>query len=113
MIFEFLIVYQRAAETGIVDIIRDCLAKVMEDNLNEFDGEAVARMVTPRLERQGDAFADDDFNSKNRVLLSFALDLPEETESPRLVVYEFVEALNTPPILHLVKFDDPLIRADL
>jgi len=113
MIFEFLIVYQRAAETGIVDIIRDCLAKVMEDNLNEFDGEAVARMVTPRLERQGDAFADDDFNSYDRVLLSFALDLPEETESPRLVVDEFVEALNTPPIVHLVKFDDPLIRADL
>src|SRR3569832_1778305 len=113
LFFEFLIVYQRAAETGIVDNISNCLAKVMEDNLNEFDGEAVSRMVTPRLERQGDAFADDDFNSYDRVLLSFALDLQEETESPRLVVDEFVEALNTPPIVHLVKFDDPLIRTDL
>src|SRR3569832_819583 len=113
MIFEFLIVYKRAAETGNVDIIRDCLAKEMEDNQNEYDGEAVARKVTPRLERQGAALADDEFNSYDRVLLSFALDLPEETESPRLVVDEFVEALNTPPIVHLVKFDDPLIRADL
>lgn len=30
----------------------------------------------------------------------------------RTVVDEFAEALNAPPVVHLVKFDDPLIRAD-
>ncbi|MDP2785527.1 MAG: hypothetical protein Q8O38_13180 [Sulfurimicrobium sp.] len=51
MIIEFLIAYHRAADTEIVGVIRDCLAKVLEDNLNEFDDEAVKRMVIPRVER--------------------------------------------------------------
>ena len=42
MIIEFLIVYHRTADTEIVGVIRDCLAKVLEDNLNEFDSEAAA-----------------------------------------------------------------------
>lgn len=111
MIFEFLIVYQQASDTDIVGLIRDCLGKVLEDNLNEFDDESVARMVVPRLERLGEAKMNDE--SGRRVLFGFAIDLPEETASPRFVVDEFAEALNTPPVLHLVKFNDPLIRADL
>lgn len=111
MVFEFLIAYRQAHDVEIVAVIRDCLAKVLEDNLNEFDDEAVARMVMPRLERRDDLGADDE--SGRRVLFGFALDLPEETASPRLVVDEFVDALNTDPVVHLVKFDDPLTRSDL
>jgi len=113
MIIEFLIAFHRAADTEILDIIRDCLAKVMDDNLNEFNIEAVERMIIPRVERLGDTAMTDDGNPYDRVLFGFALDLPEETESLRIVADEFAEALNTAPVVHLVKFDDPLIRADL
>lgn len=111
MIFEFLIVYKHAHGIDIIDLIRDCLGKVLEDNLNEFDDESVAHMMMPRLERRAVVGADDE--SSLRVLFGFALDLPAETAAPRLVVDEFADALNTVPVVHLVKFDDPLIRADL
>lgn len=113
MIFEFLVAYQRTDDTEIVATVRDCLAKVLEDNLNEFDDEAVERMIIPRLERLGDYVVDEEGNPHCRAQLGFAIDLPEETESARIVVDEFAEALNTAPVLHLVIFDDPLIRADL
>ena len=113
MIFEFLIVYHQQLDTEIVEIIRDCLTGVLDDNLNEFDNEAIQQMVIPRLGRPGDEMADDDSKPCRRVLFGFALDLPDETASIRLVVDEFCEGLNTPPIVHLIKFGDPLLRADL
>lgn len=112
MIFEFLIAYHRAEDTEIVGVVRDCLAKVLEDNLNEFDDETVERMVIPRLERQGGYRVDENDGNFCRALFGFAIDLPEETASMRTVADEFVEALNVAPIIHLVKFDDPLICAD-
>ena len=111
MIFEFLITYHRAEDTDIVGVVSDCLAKVLEDNLNEFDDVAVERMVIPRLVRLGDYRLHHEGNYYH-ALSCFAIDLPEETESMRIVVDEFAEALNTPPIFHLVKFDDPLLRVD-
>lgn len=113
MIIEFLITFHRTADIEILDIIRDCLIKVMDDNLNEFDDEAVERMIIPRVERLGDTALAEDGNPYDQVLFGFALDLPEEAESLRIVVDEFAEALNTAPVVHVVKFDDPLIRADL
>lgn len=113
MIFEFLLVYQHAPGTDIVELIHDGLAKVLEDNLNEFDDEAVAGMVIPSVERRGDMVMLEDGSEFERVLFGFSLDLPDETASMRIVVDEFTEALNTDPIVHLVKFEDPLIRADL
>lgn len=113
MIFEFLIVVRLAEDTEIVDVIHECLTKVLEDNLNEFDDEAVRRMVIPRVQRLGDYDAEENGEPYCRMLFSFVLELPEETASPRIVVDEFADALNAPPIIHLVKFDDPLIRADL
>jgi hypothetical protein len=113
MMFEFLIAYHHAPDTEIVEVIRDALSKVLEDNLNEFDGEAVERMVVPGLERRCDYVVWEDGDEFRRVLFGFTLDLPDETASMRTVVDEFTEALNTDPIVHLVKFDDPLIRAEL
>ena len=113
MIAEFLIVYRRDANTEIVWFVRDCLFKVLEDNLNEFDSEAVERMVIPTFERLGNSSMGEDGYAYRRALFGFKLDLPEDTASQRIVVDEFAEALNTAPVLHLVKFDDPLIRADL
>lgn len=113
MIFEFLIVVRLAEDTEIVDVIHECLTKVLEDNLNEFNDEAVRRMVIPRMQRLGDYDAEENCNPHCRMLFGFALELPEETAFARIVVDEFADALNAPPIIHLVKFDDPLIRADL
>lgn len=112
MIFEFLIAYHRAEDTEIVGVVRDCLAKVLEDNLNEFDNDAVERMVIPRLQRQGVYRVDESDGNFLRELFGFALDLPEETASMCTVIDEFAEALNAAPVVHLVKFDDPLTRAD-
>lgn len=114
MMFEFLIAYHHAPGTEIVEVIRDALSKVLEDNLNEFEGEAVERMVVPSMERQsGYRVGQDGVEILRRVLFGFTLVLPDETASMRTVVDEFTEALNTAPVVHLVKFDDPLIRADL
>jgi len=113
MIFEFQIVYHRAPHTDIVGFIRDGLSMVLEDNLNVFEDEVIERMVIPRVERVGDECMDRDGITCHRVVFGFALDLPEETASARIVVDELVEHLNTAPVIHLVKFEDPLVRADL
>ena len=113
MMFEFLITYHHNHSTEIVEAIRVALSKVLEDNLNEFDIEAIERMVVPSLERRGGNMVGEDGDEFRRVLFGFTLDLPDETASMRTVVDEFAEALNTAPVVHLVKFDDPLIRADL
>lgn len=111
MTFEFLIAYLHVDDTDILGVIRGCLGNVLEANLNEVDDESVERMVIPRLERWDEEQGTD--GTARRVLFGFALDLPEETASLRLVIDEFTEALNSAPVVHLVKFDDSLIRADL
>jgi len=114
MIFEFILVYRRPDQFEILPVIRDCLGKVLQDNLIEFDVEAIERMVLPRIERPGNELAGDDGEVHQRALFGFAIDLPEETTSLRIIVDEFTEALGeTTPVTHLVKFEDPLLREDL
>lgn len=113
MIFEFQIVYHRAPHTDIIGFIRDGLSMVLEDNLNVFEDEVIERMVIPRVERVGDECMDRDGVACHCVVFGFALDLPEETASARIVVDELAEHLNTAPVIHLVKFEDPLVRTDL
>jgi hypothetical protein len=113
MIFEFLIIFRRISEIDILEVIRECLSKVLNDNLNEFDDAEVERMIIPRIERMGDAAFAEDGTFYRQVLFGFALEFPEETDSLRIAVDEFAEAINASPVMHLVKFDDPLIRVDL
>jgi hypothetical protein len=113
MIFEFLISYREEADKEITGIIRETLAKVLQDNLNDFDDDAVQRMVVARVVRPTKMVLDEDGTMYRRALLGFALDVPDETLSCRMVVDEFAEALNSPPVFHLVKFEDPLLRLDL
>src|SRR5262249_55502323 len=99
MIFEFFIAYRHTDATEIIGVVRDCLAKVLVDNLNEFDSEVVKRMVAPRIERAGEETIDGNGNVSRRILFGFSLDLPEETGAIRKVVDGFIEALNeTGPI---------------
>jgi hypothetical protein len=113
MIFEFLITYQDTETIEIIEIIRDCLFKVLEDNLNEFDDKDIERMIIPRIKRLGTLIGETLNTCHNNVLFGFTLDLPEETASPHLVINEFVEALNIAPIIHLIKFEDHLLKAEL
>ncbi len=48
-----------------------------------------------------------------RAVLGFSLELAEETASIREVADEFADALMADPIEHAVKFEDPLLRAEL
>src|SRR5260370_12735849 len=114
MIFEFLILYRRSNDTDIFGVLRDCLAKVLQDNLNEYDTETVERMVLVRSERIGGEVDDENGGRYRRVFLGFSVDLPDETDSARVVVDEFTEALHdTSPLAHLIKFENPFLRLEL
>jgi hypothetical protein len=114
MIVEFLILYKRSNDTDILGVLRECLAKVLQDNLNDYDADAIQQMVVLRTERVGDEISDEEINFHRRVLLGFAIDFPEQAEPARVIVDEFTEALqDTSLLLHLVKFEDPLLRSAL
>jgi hypothetical protein len=114
MNFEFLIAYRRVTDTDIEPVLVEALTKVLEDNFNDFESEVVRSMIRLRHERAGKESADEDGNVSCHTLLAFTLDLPDETAQMQTVVKEFPAALaETPPIFHAVKFEDPLLRADL
>ena len=114
MNFELLIAYRKAEDTNIDSVLFDVLTKVLDDNLNDFEPEVVRGMIRLRHERAGKESADEDGNVFHYMLLAFTLGLPDETEQIHTVIKEFPAALaETPPIFHAVKFEDPLLRADL
>jgi hypothetical protein len=114
MTFEFLVTCRTTPETDVQKVLADLLGKVLDDNLNVFDEDAIARMVTLRHERSGKEIPDENGGVIRYQLLGFALELPEEAASPQTVVREFAAALpDTPPIYHVVKFEDPLLQAEL
>lgn len=64
---------------------------MLEDNLNDVEDEALARMVRPTFERpQPDAN-----DGSRRAMLGFSLDLADEPASLREVVDEFARVLTT------------------
>jgi hypothetical protein len=112
--FEWLIAYRRRADSDIESVLVELLSKVLEDNLNEFEAKTVADMIRVQYERPGDDATDEDGNMFCHVLLGFALDLPDGMAQMGSVVAEFASALaETAPIFHGVKFEDPILRADL
>ena len=114
MNIEFLIAYRKEESTDIALVLIEALDKVLLDNLNEFDPEVVAGMIQLQHERAGQEIADETGNISRHMLLGFALDLPDDTEQIQTVVKEFSAALHeTVPVFHAVKFEDPLLRADL
>jgi len=114
MNFEFLIKYKHTQDTDIEKVLVDILAEVLEANLNDFDFETIQDMMLIRYERVGDEVIDENGVPFCPMLLGFKLNLPEDTEQIQTVISEFSEALHvTPPIFHAVKFEDPLLQADL
>ena len=114
MTFEFLIACRVTPESDLRQVLTNLLCRVLEDNLNEFDEEAVGRMIVLRHERNGNELPDENGGKAQHRLTGFAVELPDETASAQIVVEEFAAALpDTPPIFHAVKFEDPLLNAEL
>jgi hypothetical protein len=109
MIFEFIVTYRPLEDAPIHDVLCERLNEAMEANLNDVDEEVLSRMVQTSFERlQPDA---DD--GTRLAVLGFSLELPSETSSIREVVDDFADALMAEPILHAVKYEDPLLRIEL
>src|ERR1035441_10645099 len=114
VIFEFLVAYRRAADTDIRSVLVEALTKVVEDNFNDFEQETLGEMIRLRHERAGEELADGHDELTRRVVLGFAVDLPDDTELCRTVVDEFAAALADLPLIgHVVKFEDPVLRTQL
>jgi len=115
MMIEFLIFCRKELGTNIHEILSDTLTTVLQDNFNEFEPEEVQQMIILSTKRIGNNLVDELGNSLQNAILGFSLDLPDETNEPQTVVDEFAKALidNTNPISHIVKFEDPLLQANL
>jgi hypothetical protein len=115
VIFEFVIVYQKNTDTDIRQILIDTLTLSLQDNYDEFDPDTVDQMITLQTQRMGNQLANEDGNITQTIILGFTLDLTEETNEAQTVVEEFAKALTEVPnpISHIVKFEDPLLQAEL
>ena len=109
MIFEFIIIYEPSEEETILGILRERLRDALEANLNDVEDESLWRMLRTTFERSRPA----DGARPGRALLSFCVELPDETASLRIVIDEFADALLAKPVEHVVKFEDPLLHREL
>lgn len=115
MIFEFVIVYQQDNDTDIRQILIEKLTLSLQDNYDEFETDTVEQMIIFQTQRIANQSTNEDGNTPQRIILGFTLDLPEETNEAQKVVEDFAKALTeeATPISHIVKFEDPLLQADL
>ena len=114
MTFEFLIACWMTAGTDIVLVLRESLGRALEDNQNDFEDGDLADMIQLRYQRFGEESTDDSDGTRRHVLIDFAIELPDETELIAEVVEAFAKSLlEIPPIFHVVKFEDPLLKAEL
>ena len=114
MTFEFLIACWMAPETDMRRILTELLATTLENNQNEYIEPSVAAMVHLRYKRIGGQLNEGDDFANRHCLVDFAIELPDETESVAEVIDQFAKALpETPPVFHVVKFEDPLLQAEL
>lgn len=110
MIFGFLIVYYQSDGFNIGNILKEKLREVLKDNLNEFDDAQIDQFITYNLGRPCETHTDDNGLPSTRTILGFCLDLPDETENVETVISDLCSTLaDTPPIAHIVKFEDPLL----
>ena len=114
MTFEFLIACWMTPDTDIRQVLAELLATVLEDHQNEFDEALVTEMIQLRYERKGGEVVEGNDQASPHSLVGFAIELPDETELIAEVIDEFAKSLpETPPVFHAVKFEDPLLQAEL
>ena len=109
MTFEFILIHQPREDEPILGILRERLRESLEANLNDVEDDALWRMVQTTFERSRPA----EGAKPARALLSFGVELPDETASLRTVIDEFADGLLAEPVVHVVKFEDPLLHREL
>ena len=113
MTFEFLIACRMTPRTDMGQVLTELLVRILEDNQNDFDEGTVADMVQLRHERSGKILDDNDMTSCH-TLIGLAIELPDEIDFKADVIDAFAKSLpETPPVFHAVKFEDPLLQAEL
>jgi hypothetical protein len=114
MTFDFLVVCHVTPQSDLLAAMTDVLRETLEENLNEFDDDALRRMMVLTHRRSGDEHHDDNGDPFNHEVTAFRLELPDETASAPTVMDEFTDALaGTPPVVHVLRFEDPLVQAEL
>ena len=104
MNFEFLIAYQVDPKTDMNQVIMESLIDVLENESDDFDKDAVGGMIQFSHERRRDEF----------MQIGFAIKLPEELSHDESVIDNFASTIrDKEPKSHVVKFEDPLLRARL
>ena len=109
MTFEFLISCHMPPYNDTEDIrefLLDVLNQVMDYSEIDFDDNMIQiRNQRPLKEAPADS---------GNILVGFSLELPEDDTEIEAVVADFVEDLqDRPPVMHLVRFEDPLLQAEL
>jgi hypothetical protein len=111
MMFEFLISCRMATDHDIQKTVVEQLAKALEDNLNDFDDDDVGGMLRVTHRRDANAHFDENGAALSHAIVGFSVELPDEVAQVETVVSEFASALSeTAPILHVLKFEDPLLQ---
>ena len=109
MTFEFLIACDMATYNNIEDLrefLSDVLTQILDYTEIDFDDS----MIQIRHVRPVDGIPDTDGNT----LIGFVLEFPEDADDIDTVVIEFTQYLiDRPPVLHIVKFEDPLLQSEL
>lgn len=112
--FEFLIACRTTPGTYIREAIFISLSEVLENNSVEFADGALADMIQIRHKLTGSEFTDDEDKKTRHTLVGFALELPDEINLTTATIQQFAKTLtDTPSIVHVVKFEDPLLRDEL
>ena len=113
MTFEFLIACHMTPDSDISFVIEDIrqfladtLAEILYHSQNDFD----IGVIQIRHVRNVNQSQDMDGN----ILIGFAFELPEDTTDIESIVTDFIQELqDSPDVVHIVKFEDPLLQAEL
>ena len=104
MNIEFLITCRAGNKTNMNQILTESLIDVLENTSNYSDKDTVDNMIQFSHERHRNGFT----------LIGFAIKLPEKLSNAESIIDNFVNTIrDKDPKSHVVKFEDPLLRARL
>ena len=114
MTFEFLIACRITADTNIRQTLTELLSGILEARQNSFNEGILADIVRVSHRRPVASASDDAGTTGDPTLIGLTVELPDDTRNAEDVITDFANILpETPPILHVVKFEDPLLEAYL
>ena len=114
MLFEFLIVCRVAPEHDVRRTLIELLARELEDNQPHFNESVVPGLIVVSHQRVVAEGTDEAGEISRHALIGFSIDLPDDIGSIQAVMTNFTRTLSeTPPISHVLKFEDPLRKTEL